>query len=282
MNGAFPPNSSDIFLSVPAPWAISFFPTAVEPVKLIFFTTGLLVISLPTSAALAEPHVTTFSTPGGMPASSASAMSASAENGVISDGLTTIVHPAAKAAAAFRVIMADGKFHGVIAAQTPTGCLKTSMRRSEDVDGITSPYVRLASSANHSIKLAAYEISPIASANGFPCSLIMMYARSFWLASTRSYHFRNRPERCFAGICRQAGSAFSAAAIASLQSSAPMSGTTPRRAPVAGSVTSTWRSACPSVHWPPMQACSRSKWGSASIDERASPELTAYGRVARK
>jgi hypothetical protein len=39
--------------------------------------------------------------------------SARAEKGVSGGGLMTAVHPAASAAASFRVIMADGKFQGV-------------------------------------------------------------------------------------------------------------------------------------------------------------------------
>lgn len=38
---------------------------------------------------------------------------ASAEKGVSGGGFTTAVQPAAKAAPSFRVIIADGKFHGV-------------------------------------------------------------------------------------------------------------------------------------------------------------------------
>jgi len=40
-------------------------------------------------------------------------VSARAENGVSGGGLTTTVHPAARAAPIFLVIIADGKFHGV-------------------------------------------------------------------------------------------------------------------------------------------------------------------------
>jgi len=39
---------------------------------------------------------------------------ASAENGVSGGGLITVVHPAARAAPNFRVIIAEGKFHGVM------------------------------------------------------------------------------------------------------------------------------------------------------------------------
>ena len=48
------------------------FPTAVDPVNEIVDTRGLLQSTLPTSAALSREHVTTLSTPGGNPASSAS------------------------------------------------------------------------------------------------------------------------------------------------------------------------------------------------------------------
>ena len=65
----------------------------------------------------------TLNTPAGTPASSASLARARAHNGVSSDGLTTIVQPAASAQPTLRVIIAIGKFHGVIAAQTPIGCL---------------------------------------------------------------------------------------------------------------------------------------------------------------
>jgi hypothetical protein len=53
--------------------------------------------------------------------------------------LTSIVHPAASAGAALRAIIAIGKFHGVIAAHTPTGARSVSSRRPSVGDGITSP-----------------------------------------------------------------------------------------------------------------------------------------------
>jgi hypothetical protein len=49
------------------------------------------------------------------------------------------VHPAAKARPHLRVIIAAGKFHGVIASQTPIGSLVTTMRLSEACAGIVSP-----------------------------------------------------------------------------------------------------------------------------------------------
>ena len=127
MKGALPPSSSDNFLTVPAHCAISFLPISVDPVKVSLRTVGLLVISPPIAAA--EP-VTTLKTPGGMPARRASSASASAENGVCVAGFSTIVQPAASAGPALRVIMAAGKFHGVMAATTPTGWRRTMMRLS--------------------------------------------------------------------------------------------------------------------------------------------------------
>ena len=111
-------------------------PTAVEPVKLSLRTSGLLVISWPISAA---GPVTTLNTPGGRPARSARRARASAEKGVRAAGLTTTGQPAARAGAALRVIIDEGKFHGVIAAHTPTGSRSTRMRLPCCAMGMVSP-----------------------------------------------------------------------------------------------------------------------------------------------
>ena len=50
-----------------------------------------------------------------------------------------MVQPTASAGPALRVIMAAGKFHGVMAATTPTGCLMTTMRASDLKVGMVSP-----------------------------------------------------------------------------------------------------------------------------------------------
>jgi hypothetical protein len=131
-----PPSSSEIFLTVEATCFMSARPTSVEPVNETLRTMGFVVISSP--IARASP-VTTLSTPGRKPARDASSASASAENGVAPAGLMMTVQPAASAGETLRVIIEDGKFHGVIAAQTPTGCLITMSRRSLPMVGITSP-----------------------------------------------------------------------------------------------------------------------------------------------
>src|SRR5205814_6969503 len=136
MKGALPPSSSESFLTVPAHCCISNLPISVEPVKVSLRTIGFEVIWPPISF---DGPVTQEKTPFGTPARSANSHKAKAENGVAVAGFKTIVQPAANAGPALRVIIAAGKFHGVIAAQTPTGSLVTTMRLSEACAGIVSP-----------------------------------------------------------------------------------------------------------------------------------------------
>jgi hypothetical protein len=207
MNGALPPSSSDTFLSVSAAWRISSLPTRVDPVKVILRTSSRAIQAPPIAAASPD---TTLTTPAGKPASMPSCSRAWADNGVSSDGLSTTVQPAAKAGPSLRVTMASGKFHGVMAATTPTGSLSTITRASPLWLGITSPYARLPSSANHSKKLAAYATSPRDSARGLPCSVLRISARSSWWVSIRSAQRRSTAARCLAVVCRQWANAVTA------------------------------------------------------------------------
>ena len=136
MKGALPPSSRETFFTVPAHCSRSRLPISVEPVKVSLRTTGLAVSSRADGAGGAGDHV---EHPGGSPARSASSARARAENGVAEAGLTTRVQPAARAGPALRVIMAAGKFQGVMAATTPMGCLSTRMRLSAAVAGMVSP-----------------------------------------------------------------------------------------------------------------------------------------------
>ena len=83
--------------------------------------------------------VMTEKRPAGMPARSASTAKAMADSGVSAAGRATKPHPAASAGATLRASIALGKFHGVIEAQTPMGCLITDMRLSGMWPGIISP-----------------------------------------------------------------------------------------------------------------------------------------------
>lgn len=123
---------------------ISHFPTAVDPVKDTFFISGLWHIAIPTASVSSRATVMQLMTPAGTPASSAIAHSASADNGASSEGLIRTGQPAANAGPiccsaneinlvpakikrlwrhTLRVIIAEGKFQGVINAAGPTEVL---------------------------------------------------------------------------------------------------------------------------------------------------------------
>ena len=100
-------------------------------------TVGFSQNSLPVDEA--SDVVTTWKSPAGSPARVANSPIAKADSGVSSEGRATNAQPAANAGAALRVIIALGKFHGVIDAATPMGCLITVMRLSAWCPGIVSP-----------------------------------------------------------------------------------------------------------------------------------------------
>ena len=70
-------------------------------------------------------------------------------SGVCAAGLTTTVQPAARAGPIFRVPMASGKFHGVMANTGPTGCFIVISRVPPDGATAYRPAMRTASSENH-------------------------------------------------------------------------------------------------------------------------------------
>ena len=147
IDGALPPSSIEHFLMVAADCSNKVRPTSVEPVKVILRTNGCEV-RIPPMMRVSFP-VNTLNTPSGTPARRASSASAKAVIGVWLAGFTTMVQPAANAGPALRVIIAAGKFQGVIAAQTPIGCFNTTIRCVSFGAGKTSPRIRFASSANH-------------------------------------------------------------------------------------------------------------------------------------
>src|SRR6188768_2764020 len=93
-------------------------PVASDPVKATFATSGCSTSGVPTSV---PKPVTMLTTPGGKPACSTSLTNSSAEADVNSDGLITMVLPAASAGASFHAVSSSGEFHGMIAATTPIG-----------------------------------------------------------------------------------------------------------------------------------------------------------------
>jgi hypothetical protein len=69
-----------------------------------------------------SPPWTTFSTPFGMPASSASSTRRMVTIGSCSDGLSTKVLPVAMAIGNIHSGIIAGKLNGVMPAHTPSGC----------------------------------------------------------------------------------------------------------------------------------------------------------------
>ena len=89
-----------------------------EPVKEIRRARGSAVSAAPTSS---PSPCTTFSTPGGIPASSQSSPSREQESGDHSAGLRTTGQPAASAGEIFQVESMNGAFHGVMITAGPAG-----------------------------------------------------------------------------------------------------------------------------------------------------------------
>src|SRR5215470_4059608 len=116
--GDLPPSSSVTLLMLSAAALATARPVAVEPVNATLSTPGCAASAAPVPR---DRPVTTLTTPGGNPASATSSANPSVETGACSEGLTTMVQPAASAGATFQVISSSGEFHGVIAATTPTG-----------------------------------------------------------------------------------------------------------------------------------------------------------------
>src|ERR1700730_8789643 len=131
-NGALPPSSSPSFFTPTAACWYRIFPTSVDPVKPTKRTAGCSHSTLPIADEL---PVRILNTPLGTPAFSASATSAKAVSGVSLAGFSTTVQPAASAGDTLRVIIEHGKFHGVIAPQTPIRWRSTTNRAAQPCDG---------------------------------------------------------------------------------------------------------------------------------------------------
>src|SRR5665811_414952 len=119
-------------------------PTVSEPVNDTPLTTGLDVISLPTT----EPEpVTKLSTPAGRPASSSALTMLSEVMGAALAGFKTTVLPLISAGASFQEGMATGKFQGVMRPTVPSGSRTVYSRVRPNSDGVVSPLSRRPSPA---------------------------------------------------------------------------------------------------------------------------------------
>ena len=177
--------------------------------------------------------VTTLNTPAGIPARSASSASARAEKGVGRAGLSTMVQPAARAGPALRVIMADGKFQGVMAATTPIGSLSTTIRLSAAMggDGVAvDPLAFLREPLDEGGGVG--DLAP-----GFGQRLALLGGHEdgqvFLVGHIRSYQRRRMAERSRA-VRRPAGKRRLAASMARRVSAPPILGTVPEQPGVSG------------------------------------------------
>ena len=129
-NGAFPPSSIEVRSTPSAAPRSRCWPTSVDPVNESLRSRGSA--SKGATRDSEEEVGTTLRIPVGRPRDASSARTTSAKsivvNGVKPAGLTTTVHPAARAGAILRVAIASGKFHGVISRAGPTGRCMTSCR----------------------------------------------------------------------------------------------------------------------------------------------------------
>ena len=121
-------------------------PTSREPVKLTASINGDDASAAP---SLAPGPITMLSTPVGSPARCTISASAQGEAGTSSAGLNTTQFPYASAGAIFQAGMASGKFHGVMAATTPTGSRVISTSMPGRTESPFSPARRTASPAKN-------------------------------------------------------------------------------------------------------------------------------------
>ena len=116
--GSEPPSSSVTRLTPRAASAMTRSPVGVDPVNATLRTSGWVTSASPVTAPVPG---TTLKTPAGIPASCRISASASVVNGVLSAGLATTVLPHSSAGPSLLHSSVVGKFHGTIAATTPSG-----------------------------------------------------------------------------------------------------------------------------------------------------------------
>src|SRR5579862_1439316 len=142
--GFFPPNSSEQCLKLFAAVCPTIFPTALDPVSEIAFTSGCSVSGVPT---LVPNPDTMLTTPLGNPASTRQRTRLKVESGVSCAGLITQVLPQTSAGNSFHDGIAMGKFQGVIMPQTPIGWRTAMANLLGNSDGVVGPNMRRPSPA---------------------------------------------------------------------------------------------------------------------------------------
>ena len=128
---------------MPAARSVITRPVPVAPVNVTRGTPGWQTSASPASS---PSPATTFTTPGGSPASSSSAAQRSTEHDACSAGLITTVLPAARAAPAFALTSDSGEFHGMMIPITPIGSRRVKLKLVEPTFTV-SPWILSAAPA---------------------------------------------------------------------------------------------------------------------------------------
>ncbi len=148
--------------------------TGVEPTKLTAATSGW---DSSRSTASRSP-LTTFSTPGGNPASAASPASHRAAEGSFSLGFSTNAFPQATATGNIHSGTIAGKLNGVIPATTPSGLRSEATSTPVDTSVDSSPFSCCGMPHASSTISRPRATSPSASAGTLPCSAVISPASS--------------------------------------------------------------------------------------------------------
>jgi hypothetical protein len=220
-------------------------PTAVDPVKEIFCTSGLRVTALPT---VAPAPLTTFTTPDGRAALSKHSIRTWACRVLFWLGLMTTVQPAASAEAVFPAMNHGLPFHGVSSPATPTGTLVMIA-----LPFFSSKFSGLSRSLASRKNWRACWLNMAENARGAPYSATVIAIRSSIRSSSASAICCRYALRSSSVVPDQVGNAALAAAIARSASTASPSTERPISSPVAGLCTSTVSRPCESVNCPPMK-----------------------------
>ncbi len=211
MTTFLPPISRWTFLNEGAAFSATVRPTSVDPVKDTTRMSSLTSKAFPTSS---PPPVTRLTTPRGTPASSRILTKLSADSGVSVAGLKTTVLPQTSAGMIFHDGIAIGKFHGVMTAQTPSGCRIDMANLSRSSDGTVCPYWRRPSPAMKNVMSTASCTSPRVSSRILPISRVMSRASASLRSASICAARNSSSARRGAGTSRQCSYARFAASTA--------------------------------------------------------------------
>src|SRR5580658_6879880 len=167
--GDLPPNSWCTRLTDAAALRATSVPARVDPVNDTMSTSRCDDKGAPTPG---PSPLMRLNTPAGTPASCITFAHRMALNGEYSDGLSTMVQPAASAGTTFAATWFMGQFHGVMRAQTPTGSCTSRVvpRNSSNLKLLSTSIMALMWHTPMRV------CEPLASEMGAPISLEMAWA----------------------------------------------------------------------------------------------------------